>query len=128
MHIPKTSQVPVWQSMYVNGVMHQTWINFFERLAALADVSNLVDLIELAQKAAELPSQAIQAQQGFDIANIQNQFFQENLATIQDVNQFESIPIQISVNDHLPPVQAVFLCPEQYIHLAPVPFGDIIHD
>lgn len=128
MHIPKTSQVPVWQSMYVNGVMHQTWINFFERLAALADVSNLVDLIELAQKAGELPAQAIQGQQGFDITSIQNQFFQEHLATIQDVNQFESIPIQISVNDYLPPVQAVFLWPEQSISLAPIPSGEIIHD
>lgn len=128
MHIPKTSQVPVWQSMYVNGVMHQTWINFFERLAALADVSNLVDLIELAQRAGELPAQAIQGQQGFDIASLQNQISPIHIPWHDTTNFMESIPIMIQQTEEIPPVQAVFLCSEQYIHLAPVPLGDIIHD
>lgn len=114
MFVPKTAQVPIQQGMYVNGVMHQVWIDFFERLASLRSDSDLIDIIELAQKAAELPSQAVQGQQGFDIANLKN--------------QLHPIPIQIPQTEEIPPIQAVFLCPEQSISLAPVPSGDIIHD
>ncbi|NNP70932.1 hypothetical protein [Acinetobacter sp. Ac_5812] len=128
MIIPKISQVPIRQPMYVNGVMHQVWIDFFEKLAALTNTDDYIDLIELAQKAAELPSQATQGQQGFAISDLQNQFQQSFLPQIETLNTFDLVPICCIQNEESPPLQAVFLCPEPYIQLAQVTSGAIIHD
>lgn len=113
MLIPKISQVPLQQPMYVNGVMSQVWINFFERLAALKNEADLIDLVELAQRVGELPSQAIQSQQGFDLEKIKNKFELSALYFTQPDQAFDFIPIQIPVAQEIPPVQAVFLCQEQ---------------
>lgn len=141
MLIPKVSQVPIQQPIYVNGVMHQTWINFFERLAALSSSADMIQLIELAQKVGEqLNSQSLLWQQGVDIASVQNNL---ELAYRQDassIDKFESVPIPIFVQQHcfdsvpifspqtqeIPPIQAVFLCPEQLFSQVGLPTNEVI--
>lgn len=140
MLIPKISQVPLQQPMYFNGVMSQVWINFFERLATLKNEADLIDLVELAQRVGELPSQAIQSQQGFDLEQIKNKFellalnstqLNQAFELLQPIlNQpksaFENIPIQIPVAQEIPPVQAVFLCQEQTFSAPNVPTLEVI--
>lgn len=127
MRIPKTVQLPIRQPMYVNGLMHQVWIDFFEKLASLGDEGNLIDLIELMQRVAELPSQAIQAQQGYDIAAMQN-----TVPVHQTHNQHKEYflpPVSISSHQEaqqLPPIQAVFLCPQQAIPALNLPGHEVI--
>lgn len=74
MQIPKVSHVPIQQPMYANGLMHQTWVRFFEALASLVDLDDSIDLYELMQRAHELPSQAVQGQQQMQIDQLNNQF------------------------------------------------------
>lgn len=126
MLIPKISQVPLQQPMYFNGVMSQVWINFFERLAALKNEADLIDLVELAQRVGELPSQAIQSQQGFDLEQIKNKFELSALYFTQPDQAFDFIPIQIPVAQEIPPVQAVFLCQEQTFPASNVPTLEVI--
>lgn len=126
MFIPKISQVPLQQTMYANGVMSQVWIDFFERLATLKNEANLIDLIELAQRVGELPSQAIQGQQGFDLAQIKNKFELSALYFFQPNQAFDFIPIQAPPDYEIPPIQAVFLCPEQSFCAADVPTLEVI--
>lgn len=140
MLIPKISQVPLQQPMYFNGVMSQVWINFFERLATLKNEADLIDLVELAQRVSELPSQAIQSQQGFDLEKIKNKFellalnstqIDQAFELLQPVSNqsklaFENIPIQIPVAQEIPPVQAVFLCPEQLLSQVGLPTNEVI--
>ncbi|WP_151738247.1 hypothetical protein [Acinetobacter junii] len=126
MLIPKVSQVPLQQPMYFNGVMSQVWINFFERLATLKNEADLIDLVELAQKVGELPSQAIQGQQAFDLEQIKNRFELSSLNSTQPNQAFDFIPIQIPVAQEIPPVQAVFLCQEQTFGAENVPTLEVI--
>lgn len=126
MLIPKISQVPLQQPMYFNGVMSQVWINFFERLATLKNEADLIDLVELAQRVGELPSQAIQSQQGFDLEKIKNKFELSTLYFTQPDQAFDFIPIQIPVAQEIPPVQAVFLCPEQLLSQVGLPANEVI--
>lgn len=89
MQVPKISQVPIQQTMYVNGLMHQTWVRFFERLSNLRNDADLIDIIELNQVANEMPSQAIQGQFGFDLEAQQQSFdlfAQETLISLQNIN------------------------------------------
>lgn len=44
MNIPKINQIPLSQPMYVNGQLHQTWINFFEQIGRVADVNGVYSL------------------------------------------------------------------------------------
>lgn len=62
MKIAKVSHVPIQQPMFINGVLSQAWIMFFERLAKGIDVSDFVDEIEIAQRSHELPNMAVQGQ------------------------------------------------------------------
>ncbi|WP_151805378.1 hypothetical protein [Acinetobacter junii] len=126
MLIPKVSQVPLQQPMYFNGVMSQVWINFFERLATLKNEADLIDLVELAQRVSELPSQAIQSQQGFDLEQIKNKFELSNMYFTQPDQAFDFTPIQISVAQEIPPVQAVFLCQEQLLSQVGLPTNEVI--
>lgn len=126
MLIPKVLQVPLHQPMYFNGVMSQVWINFFERLATLKNEADLIDLVELAQRVGELPSQAIQSQQGFDFEQIKNKFELSILNSTQPNQAFDFIPIQIPVAQEIPPAQAAFLCQEQLLGAVNVPTLEVI--
>jgi len=126
MQIPKISHVPIQQPIYVNGVMHQVWINFFERLSELKNESNLIDLVELAQRVAEEPSQAIQGQQGFAISTLQNRFELNHIVMQHQDLTFDSVSIPIQQIEILPPIQAVFLCHEQGFERAEVPKNEVI--
>lgn len=66
MKIAKVSHVPIQQPMFINGVLSQAWIMFFERLAKGIDVSDFVDEIEIAQRSHELPNMALQGQMMLD--------------------------------------------------------------
>lgn len=113
MQIPKISHVPIQQPMYFNGVMHQAWVNFFERLATLSNSADMIQLVELAQKVGEqVSSQAVQGQHGFDIATMQH--------------SFEAVPITINQTQELPPLQAVFLCQEQPFSMVGLPPSGVI--
>ncbi|WP_173911048.1 hypothetical protein [Acinetobacter sp. Marseille-Q1618] len=139
MIIPQISQVPLQEPMYVHGVMTPVWIRFFERLSNLRNDADLIQLIELAQKVAELPSQSIQAQQGFDLIALQNQveqipiFMQHQNLTFDYLPVYlpeqipiENIPISAPHIEHLPPLQAVFLCPVQDIPFIEPPTDQVI--
>ena len=47
MNIPKINQIPLSQPMYVNGQLHQTWINFFEQMGRVADVNGVYSISEM---------------------------------------------------------------------------------
>lgn len=128
MIIPKVSQVPLQQPMYVNGVMHPVWINFFERLAALNNESNIVDLIELLQKLNEMPSLAAQSLLNDKVNGLLNQLNIVQVHNGSNCIQLDPIPIHQTQSIELPPVQAVFLCPQESLMMASLPSSEVISD
>lgn len=67
MKIAKVSHVPIQQLMFINGVLSQAWVMFFEQLAKGIDVSDFVDEIEIAQRSHELPNMALHGQNALNI-------------------------------------------------------------
>lgn len=128
MRVPDTTQVPLYEPIYANGVLSNVWMMFFQKLARLSNNADANgDILELIQLSNQLPSNAQQAQQGADIVDLQN--------------VFSSIPIHQSQNIEIPPVMAVFLCHDEIMPLCamqtfsdPVfpflnlPSSEIIHD
>ncbi|MFW2011595.1 hypothetical protein [Acinetobacter bereziniae] len=128
MIVPDSTQVPLCEPIYSNGVMSQVWVMFFQKLAKLANNSDANgDILELIQLVHQLPNNAQQAQLGFDLNDIQH--------------SFDSIPIFTQQSEEMPPIQAVFLCSEQPLPLSHVtnlsrhnlpfvalPSSEIIHD
>lgn len=91
MNIPKINQIPLSQPMYINGQLHQTWINFFEQMGRVADVNGIYslqsfdDAIQQNAKRIEEINTAISQQ----IQEIQNHFNKEIQAaqdSIQSTN------------------------------------------
>lgn len=128
MIVPDSTQVPLYEPIYSNGVISQVWVMFFLKLAKLANNADANgDILELIQLVHQLPNNAQQAQLIFDLSDTQN--------------SFSSIPIFTQQNEEIPPVQAVFLCSEQPLplsqfhlrneHILPaltLPSSEIIHD
>lgn len=67
MKVARVSHVPIRDPMFVNGMLSQAWIRFFEQLAQGVDVSAFVDVIGNAQRSHELPNMALQWQTILDI-------------------------------------------------------------
>lgn len=98
MRVPDTTQVPLYEPIYANGVISQVWVMFFDKLAKLANNADANgDLLELIQLANQLPINAQQAQQGYDIAVIQD--------------TFSTIPAHTNQDIEIPPLMAVFFMP-----------------
>lgn len=128
MRVPDTTQVPLYEPIYANGVISQVWVMFFDKLAKLANNADANgDLLELIQLANQLPINAQQAQQGYDIAVIQD--------------TFSTIPAHTNQDIEIPPLMAVFLCHDEIMPLCAVqafsdsvfpslnlPSSEIIHD
>lgn len=110
MALAQITQVPLRDQMYINGVMATTWVYFFQRLASLN--TGLVDLSELEQLTKQLPSQAIQGQQQFEIDGIKN--------------QVSLIPIFVHQTDQVIPTVAINLPGEQPMSLLPLPVQEVI--
>lgn len=105
-----TVQLPLHDPMYINGVMTNVWVYFFQNLAGLN--SGQVDISELEQLVKQLPLQSLQGQQQFEINEIRNQF---SLASVS--------PIQA---DQVIPIIAVHLPSEQSMQLLTLPTQEVI--
>lgn len=128
MIVPDSTQVPLFEPIYSNGIMSQVWVMFFQKLAKLANNSNANgDILELIQLVHQLPNNALQTQLGFELNEMKN--------------SFSFIPIYLHQTEEIPPIQAVFLCSEQILplsqihqqdeHILPaltLPSSEIIHD
>lgn len=101
MQIAKKSQVPIQQQMYINGLMHQVWIDFFERLANLNNEADAISVFELAQLSGELPSVAALGQLGFDIDQLKqaHDLFAENTLNTLQVIQEDISTLTDAVNN-----------------------------
>lgn len=110
MIVPDSTQVPLYEPIYSNGVISQVWVMFFQKLAKLANNTDANgDILELIQLANQLPTNAHLAQQGFDIAEMQN--------------VFTTVPIHQSYFEEIPPLQAVFLCDQEIMPLCAIPMS-----
>ncbi|WP_048766306.1 hypothetical protein [Acinetobacter sp. 243_ASPC] len=110
MIVPDSTQVPLYEPIYSNGVISQVWVMFFQKLAKLANNTDANgDILELIQLANQLPTNAHLAQQGFDIAEMQN--------------VFTTVPIHQSHIEEMPPVLAVFLCDQEIMPLCAIPMS-----
>lgn len=108
MIVPDSTQVPLFEPIYSNGVMSQVWVMFFQKLAKLANNADANgDILELIQLVHQLPSNALQTQLGFELNEIKN--------------SFSFIPIYSHQTEEIPPIQAVFLCSEQPLPLSHLP-------
>lgn len=67
MKVARVSHVPIREPMFVNGMLSQAWIRFFEQLAQGVDVSAFVDVIGNAQRSHELQNIALQGQTALDV-------------------------------------------------------------
>ena len=128
MRVTNTTQVPLYEPIYANGVFSNVWVMFFQKLARLANNTDANgDILELIQLANQLPSNAQQAQQGYEITVIQD--------------TFSTIPVHANQDTEIPPLQAVFLYPDDVMPLCAVqafsdsvfpslnlPSSEIIHD
>ena len=128
MIVPDSTQVPLFEPIYSNGVISQVWVMFFLKLAKLANNADASgDIFELTQLANQLPNNAQQTQLGFELNELKN--------------SFGFIPIYSQQAEEIPPVQAVFLCSEQILPLSQInqqneyilpaltlPSSEIIHD
>lgn len=114
MLVPDSTQVPLYEPMYIDGHLSNVWAMFFQKLAELANNADISDLLELMQLASQLPSNAQQAQDGFDIAELKN--------------TFSAVPIHINQSTEIPPITAVFLCQSETMPLVAIPPSEVIHD
>lgn len=128
MIVPDSTQVPLQEPIYLNGVLTQVWVMFFQKLAKLANNADANgDLLELIQLVHQLPSNALQTQLSFELNEIKN--------------SFSHIPIYSHQSEEIPSIQAVFLCSEQLLPLCNIqqqdeqtlpilslPASEIIHD
>lgn len=48
--IPKIHHIPIREPMFINGVMSQAWITFFETLSKTANITDTADPIALAKQ------------------------------------------------------------------------------
>lgn len=55
--VPKIYNIPIREPMFINGIMSQAWITFFETLSKTANITYEADPIALAQKQQNLQSQ-----------------------------------------------------------------------
>lgn len=101
MQIAKKSQVPIQQQMYINGLMHQVWIDFFERLANLNNEADTISVFELAQLSGELPSVATSGQLTFDVAQLKeaHDLFAKNTLNALQVIQEDISTLASAVNN-----------------------------
>lgn len=68
MKVARVSHVPIREPMFVNGMLSQAWIRFFEQLANGVNVSEFVDVVGNAQRSShELPNMALQGQTVLDV-------------------------------------------------------------
>ena len=110
MIVSNSTQVPLYEPIYSNGVISQVWVMFFQKLAKLANNTDANgDILELIQLANQLPTNAHLAQQGFDIAEMQN--------------VFTTVPIHQNHTEEMPPVLAVFLCDQEIMPLCATPMS-----
>lgn len=86
MKIAKVSHVPIQQPMFINGVLSQAWIMFFERLAKGIDVSDFIDELEIAQRSHELPNMALQGQ---NTLNIEQQLAILPMVNLPSLNMYQ---------------------------------------
>lgn len=93
MLIPRVSQVPIREPMYIDGVMTPTWLRFFEQLAALINSGDLADYVTLAQLANQLPTQAMLGQH--ELA-LQQQTFDMIPAAMLSDTSFDLMPPHVS--------------------------------
>lgn len=110
MIVPDSTQVPLYEPIYSNGVISQVWVMFFQKLAKLANNTDANgDILELIQLANQLSTNAHLAQQGLDIAEMQN--------------VFTTVPIHLNHIEEIPPLQAVFLCDQKIMPLCAIPMS-----
>lgn len=103
-------QLPLYEPIYINGQMTQTWAMFFQNLVNISNQiknQNLADLIKLAN---QLPDQSKQGQSALDFDNL-SQLTARIAVHIHD----ESVVSPVSQgcdypNNDFMPHQAVFLC------------------
>lgn len=129
MKTPNATQIPLLQPIATrDGLLPNVWVMFFQKLVDVVNQADANgDLIEIMQLAHQLPTNAQQAQQGFDIQEIQSTFIQASTPMMH----FAEIP----------PIQAVFLCPDVVWPLVEIhqecsaalpvvtpPSSEIIHD
>ena len=128
MIVPDSTQVPLYEPIYSNGVISQVWVMFFLKLAKLANNTDASgDIFELTQLANQLPNNAQQTQLDFELNELKK--------------SFGFIPIYSQQTEEMPPIQAAFLCSEQILplsqiylqneHILPaltLPSSEIIHD
>lgn len=48
--IPKIHHIPIREPMFINGIMLQAWITFFETLSKTANITDTADPIALAKQ------------------------------------------------------------------------------
>lgn len=153
---PKLNPPPIQQPMYIGSVLHQTWVAFFESLGLTADEVGQVDLSEMQTLILDLSQQvgalrvevtnlssavsSLTSQVGSlsatvaslqsTVTSLNNQItnIKADIADLERQQAFSQIPIYPQQVVEIPPVQAVFLCPEQSISLVGVPSSEVIHD
>lgn len=152
--IPKINQVPIQQPMYVNGVLHLTWIRFFESLGIVADKNDEIDIstlqsatqsltiqvgvinsdiIDLQNDIAKLSSRvsnlsATVTSLQSTVTSLNNQItnIKADIADLERQQAFSQIPIYPQQIAEIPPIQAVFLCPEQLFSMVGLPTNEVI--
>lgn len=154
--IPKINQVPIQQPMYVNGALHLTWIRFFESLGIVADKNDEIDIstlqsatqsltrqvgvinsdiidlqndiAKLSSRVSNLSSQISSINNSIIALNHANNVLTGRIVDIEKTQGFALISAHLPQTQEIPPVQAVFLCPEQSFSMVGLPTGEVIHD
>lgn len=119
MQIPKSVQLPLYEPMYVNGQLSQTWAMFFDSLVGLLNNETIADLIELLQLSSQLQNQAGTGQTSIDIVDLQN-----GVATVA-AHMSTDVPIPLATqlgteSVEIPALQQVFLCPQIAVDLTQI--------
>lgn len=93
--IPKIHHIPIREPMFINGVMSQAWINFFETLSKTANITYEADPIALAQKQQNLQSQIA-------FGALVGAVGLQNLLTMADGGELGAVAVQMGGGDVLP--------------------------
>lgn len=89
--IPKIHHIPIREPMFINGVMSQAWVVFFETLSKTANISTEADPIALAKQQEAIAFGALVGAVGL-----------QNLLTMADGGELGAVAVQMGGSDVLP--------------------------
>lgn len=96
MTIPRINQIPLNQPMYVNGQLHQTWIDFFQKVGAVADETGVYSLSAMNDAIGNIQVDVASIKQSIQVINLKINSIQDTILGIE--NRLNTLETNVTTN------------------------------